>query len=78
MTREKIKILVPFKYLVEVEMEDKTGDTFTDIKYRAIEKAIKYFNEDFKEMSVLDIAHTLAPIKLDDILIKLGHGRIAV
>jgi len=57
--------LVPFKYLIEVDMEADAEEY--RIKHKAIARAIEKFEQEFKGYTINDIAHSLAPIRLGDI-----------
>ncbi len=65
-----MKALVPFKYLVEVDIDE--GKDIPETKRKAISLAIKEFEKEFKKESILDIAHSLAPEELSKVLLRQG------
>lgn len=61
------KYIVPFKYLIEVEMLPHPELEEFQIKNEAIALAIECFEKEFKKDSLNDMAHIMAPVMLADV-----------
>lgn len=59
------KYLVPFKYILEVDIDVEISETA--MKHKAIAKAIEAFGHEFRNDNLNDIAHSMAPTLLTDI-----------
>lgn len=66
----KVRALVPFRYLEEVEFDVKDGISRSAAKNIAISIAIEKFTKENHDLAISDIANMMAPNMLNEIRVQ--------